>query len=94
MKLAPVAKRLVEDARVLKSVVVVAELAKKLVEVALAITEEEARRVPFNVIVLAADLYTSTSPNDIPPVEDVDDARESREAGVVVPNPRRLVLLL
>ena len=44
-KLAPVAKRLVEDANVLKSVV----------EVLLVITEEEASKVPVRATVLTAE---------------------------------------
>lgn len=45
-KFAPVAKRFVDDAKVLKSVV----------EVLLVITEEEARKVPVRARVLTADL--------------------------------------
>lgn len=81
MKSALVEKRLVEEASVLK----------KVVEVLLVITEEEARRVPFNVSVLTAERYRRTSPNEIPPVFVVDEAKESVANGVVVPRPRRFV---
>ena len=82
MKLANEEKRLVEEARSLYRVVVVL----------LVITEEDARRVPFRVRVLTADLYRDTSPNDRPPARFVEEARERRDSGVVVPSPRRLLV--
>jgi hypothetical protein len=57
IKLADEAKRLVEEASSLNSVV----------DVLFVITDDEARRVPFKVSVLLLDLYRRTSPNDIPP---------------------------
>jgi hypothetical protein len=76
-------KRLVEDARVEKNVV----------EVLLVITDDDANSAPFNVSVFADERYRDTSPNDIPPTSDVEEAKDRRASGVVVPNPKRLFVL-
>ena len=83
MKLANEENRLVEEARLLYSVVVVLFV----------ITEEEASSAPFRVRVLIPDLYRDTSPNDSPPARLVEEARDRRASGVVVPSPSLLLAL-
>ena len=61
-----------------------------MVEVLLVIIDDDARSAPFNVRVFADERYSDTSPNDIPPTNDVEEASDSRASGVVVPKPKRL----
>lgn len=65
-----------------------------MVEVELVITDDDASKVPGSVNVLTEERYSRVSPKEIPPVVEVEEARESIEVGVVVPSPRRLVLEL
>ena len=65
----------------------------RLVEVLLKITDDEARNVPANASVLTAERYSTESPNAIPPVDEVEDARVITDEGVVVPNPNLLFVL-
>ena len=68
-------------------------VAKIFVVVAEVNTVEEARSVPGSVRVLTEDRYRSVSPNAIPALVAVEEARVRIEAGVVVPSPRRLLVL-
>jgi hypothetical protein len=63
-----------------------------VVEVLLVIIDDDARSAPFNVRVFADERYSDTSPNDIPPTIEVEEASDRRASGVVVPNPKRLLV--
>ena len=83
---------------VVKKLVEVAEVAVKFVvpiedEVALVMTEDDARRVPGNVKVLTEERYRRVSPNAIPALVAVEEARVKIEEGVVVPSPSLLLVL-
>jgi hypothetical protein len=62
--------------------------AAKFVDVLLSKTEDEANMFPLSVKVLLDDLYSCTSPNEIPPFGKVDSDKEIADSGVEVPIPR------
>ena len=64
----------------------------RFVDVLFAITEDDARKVPAKARVLTAERYSTESPNAIPPVDEVEDARVITDEGVVVPNPNLLLV--
>ncbi len=49
--------------------------------------DDDAKKVPGRVRVLTAERYRRVSPNAIPPVVAVEEARVRMEDGVVVPMP-------
>jgi len=84
--------RLVPKMLVVVLLVIVALVIPKLVEVPLVNIDEDARRVPVNERVFTADRYKVASPNAIPPVDEVEEARVRIDEGVVVPSPSLLLV--